>query len=414
MQFEERAFGCDPFGYLCMAKEVRRAAAEGRFPDYAIDTPHTRELIEHLKAQPNLPGPSWYTLTGPHAHHYQHRAGRVGPQYPPGTEAMLALFPRGKALHGLSITVIVVFSITGLVALGFAFVKRRWAAVGAVVLVLQTGFEVISRHGDASYSIIAVVLPLLVTVVRLVAARRWAIDRPRLSRVAAFLASFGFAVLVLFLLPGVAILVVGAVRYAFVDSRIIAFGLGAALFGTLPLVHHQHRVAGGWNVSTHGTDDAAPPSMKPVDENIRYYLYESRGAEQNVNLRVALLGFLGVVLLPGKPVVAGPTPSARARSHGVGAPDGLLPDARHQDRLLPRPGDLRCCCDSRRGRVVPTNPEGKRRSKRCRCVSADPRTGTGGGARPRRFLRSRPVGMRGRGRSRSKPTPHQPSSTRPN
>ncbi len=220
MQFEERAFGCDPFGYLCMAKEVRRAAAEGRFPDYAIDTPHTRELIEHLKAQPNLPGPSWYTLTGPHAHHYQHRAGRVGPQYPPGTGAMFALFPQGEALHGLSITVIVVFSITGLLALGFAFVKRRWAAVGAVVLVLQTGFEVISRHGDASYSIIAVVLPLLVTVVRLVAARRWAVDRPRLSRVAAFLAGagFGFAVLVripvLFLLPGVAILVVGAVRYA--------------------------------------------------------------------------------------------------------------------------------------------------------------------------------------------------------
>jgi len=92
----EYAHGCDRFGYLTMAREVRRAAARGSLPDFHMATPRPGVLAAHL-ASLGVPRDLWYELVAPHAHHWFPSAGAVGPQYPPGTAALLALFPEGRA-----------------------------------------------------------------------------------------------------------------------------------------------------------------------------------------------------------------------------------------------------------------------------------------------------------------------------
>jgi hypothetical protein len=101
-QAEEYAVGCDAFGYLQMAQEVRRAWAARRRPDFTLETPRTRQLIDFLKSR-NVPETEWQFVVGPHAFLYFPRAGHIGPVYPPGMAYALSLFPPSNSHFGKSL-----------------------------------------------------------------------------------------------------------------------------------------------------------------------------------------------------------------------------------------------------------------------------------------------------------------------
>src|ERR1700687_1929908 len=71
---EEYAFACDSFGYLRMAKETRQAAARLRYPQYKLESPQTRLLIDLMQSR-NVPLVVWEELVAPHAHHYFSASG---------------------------------------------------------------------------------------------------------------------------------------------------------------------------------------------------------------------------------------------------------------------------------------------------------------------------------------------------
>src|SRR5262245_26962064 len=125
VQVEEYAYGCDSFGYLRMAREIRRAAGKSELPQFHLESRQTRLLIDRMQAE-NLPLPSWDEMVAPHAHHYFPHAGHVGVQYPPGTGMALALFPEGYAVHGLNKTVIGLLVGLGILMVVAAGVKQAW------------------------------------------------------------------------------------------------------------------------------------------------------------------------------------------------------------------------------------------------------------------------------------------------
>jgi hypothetical protein len=46
---EEFAYACDSFGYLRMAKQIRHAYARGVMPEFTLESPQTRLLIDFMK-----------------------------------------------------------------------------------------------------------------------------------------------------------------------------------------------------------------------------------------------------------------------------------------------------------------------------------------------------------------------------
>jgi hypothetical protein len=299
----ERAWGCDAFGYLRMAKEVRRGAAAGRLPDYRIETPHTRLLIEFFESH-DVPTAAWSELVAPHAHHYFPGTSSVGPQYPPGTGLMLAAFPDGDGVHGTDRTAIAVFVGLGLAAILIAARTRAWAAAGAVVFAVQIGLAVTVDWLGVSFSIDAILAPLTLSLalVFLAAVLRSGAARPWASVPAAFLAGacFGFAVLVrlpaLFLFPGVLILLLGATRRTVVNRTFVALIAGFGLCGAVPLLVHQQQVAGACNRSTYGPGDNSPPRLKVVEPNLDYYFGDGPGGRYNRSLLISLVGFASLAL----------------------------------------------------------------------------------------------------------------------
>jgi hypothetical protein len=303
MQITEYAFGCDPFGYLRMAQLNRQAAERRELPDYRLETPRTRLLIEFMKSQ-GVSYEAWGELVAPHAHHYFPRAEHVAVQYPPGTGLLLALFPQGKAVHGLNQAVIFVYLAVGLLALIVAGRRRAWASAGGVVLALQLGLRIVADIDATSYSINAMLVPMLFSVVLVFVAilARAVAEKSRISWIAAFLAGvcFGFAVIVrlpvLFLLPGMLILLLGTTWRKLISPALIAFGVGVALCGALPLLAHQQRVAGMWYLSTYSSLDNMPPSLSVLESTIPFYFEGGLGSRYNWFLVVTLVGFSGLVL----------------------------------------------------------------------------------------------------------------------
>jgi len=299
---EEHAWGCDPFGYLRMAEEVRRAADRGEWPSYRLETPQSRLLIERMKSS-GIPSTAWGEMVAPHAHHYFPRSDQVAVQYPPGTGLSLALFPRGEAVHGLCGAVIGTFVLVGLASLVVAGVRRAWAAAGGVVFMLQVGLDILGGLGAISFSVNAVLVPLLIGLALAVGADALrAVGRPRPAALAAFGAGLvlGFAMLVrlpvLFLIPGTALLMIGTSRRDAINSALLAFFLGFVLAGLVPLMAHQHDTTGSWRESTYGSDDSSPPSLGPLDRNFAFYFRGGAGAQYNWALPVTLAGFLALVL----------------------------------------------------------------------------------------------------------------------
>jgi hypothetical protein len=300
---EEFAFACDSFGYLRMAKQIRHAYEHGVWPEFRLESAQTRLLIDFMK-QNQFAVSRWDEVVAPHAHHYMPQSGYVGVQYPPGTGLILAMFPQGEAVYRLNRIVVLAFILVGVVTLIVAAWKRAWVSMGLLFLALNLGLMVLARLGALTFSMNAVLVPiLLMCILSLLALRFQAIGRDRLALLAALLAGIcvGFATLIrlpsFLLAPGIFVLLWPGFRNFRVKSLPVAFALGATVIGVLPVVINQHFVAGAWYLSTYASVDAAPPTFGSVRDNLSYFLGSGPASLDNWALLSGLVGLAGFMMI---------------------------------------------------------------------------------------------------------------------
>lgn len=300
---EEFAYACDSFGYLRMAKEIRHGIEHGVWPEFKLESPQTRLLIDFMQ-QNKVAVPRWDEVVAPHAHHYMPASGSVGVQYPPGTGLVLAMFPQGEAVYRLNRTVVVVFVVAGLAVLGIAAWKRVWVSPGLVILALSMGLIVLARLGALSFSMNAVLVPILFTTLfSLLAVWLKTSGRDRLALLFALLAglSLGFATLIrlpsFLLSAGFLVLLWPGLRNFRIKSLPVLFALGVTLSGVLPVVINQRNVAGGWYLSTYARVDAAPPTLEALRPNLSFFLGNGPASIDNWALMAGLIGLVGFLLL---------------------------------------------------------------------------------------------------------------------
>ena len=300
---EEFAYACDSFGYLRMAKEIRHGVEHGVWPEFKLESTQTRLLIDFMQEN-KVEVPRWDEVIAPHAHHYMPEAGYVGVQYPPGTGLVLAMFPQGEAVYRLNRIVEFVFIVVGMVALAIATWKRAWASIGVVVLALSLGFLVLGRLGALSFSMNAVLVPILLTTLfSLLALRLQTSGRDRLAMLFALLAglSLGFATMIrlpsFLLSAGFFVLLWPGFRNFRIKSLPVVFALGVTLSGVLPVVINQRNVAGRWYASTYARVDAAPPTVEALRPNLSFFLGNGPASIDNWALMAGLVGLVGFLLL---------------------------------------------------------------------------------------------------------------------
>ena len=320
-QVEENPSFCDPFGYLQMAQEIRRAAAAGKTPDFVLESPHTRLLIQFMQSQ-QVPLGRWDEMVAPLSYHYFPVADHVAEQYPPGAGLALAAFPEGRALHGLNRFVIAVFLISGLAVLAVAAIKRLPLAAGFFILALNVGFEILAHVYSASFSVNALLAPLLLSSLCLSSAWVLRTDKTRSRHVAWVLTLiaglfFGFAVLAriptILLLPGVVVLLWPENLRAWYRTGLIAFVLGVFLAGVLPLMVHQSRVAGAWYLPTYGHENTLPHKLEYIRSNISFYISHGDAGMVNWVLPVILAGLAGLVFWSRRETPGASTPTLVSR-----------------------------------------------------------------------------------------------------
>ncbi len=300
---EEFAYACDAFGYLRMAKEIRHGFSKGVWPEFKLESGQTRTLINFFQEQ-QLPVPQWEEVVAPHAHHYFPRSGYVGVQYPPGTGLTLAMFPQGEAVYGLNRAVVTSLALVAIAASLLAAWKQAWASFGLVVLALSLGLMVLARVGALSYSINAVLVPILFTCVfSLIAVAFKNRGRDRLALFCAFIAGLllGFATLIrlpaLLLMPGFLVLLwprFHAFRFQLLP---VALVIGAGVMGVIPVLINQSNVAGAWYLPTYASVDAALPTLEGLKHNLNYFLGDGHATVDNWALLYALAGFAACLLL---------------------------------------------------------------------------------------------------------------------
>src|SRR6266436_1292973 len=301
---EEYPYACDSFGYLRMAKEIRQAANRRELPQFKLESPQTRLLINFMRSQ-NIPVPDWDEVVAPHAHHYFPKTGSVGVQYPPGTGLTLAMYPEGKAVYGLNRTVVIVFLAAGVLAFVIAAYRRAWASIVLFVLAIHLGLAILGRIGALSFSINAVLVPILLSVLLALASVKLSFNnRNRLALLSAFAAGslLGFATLIrlptVFLVPGFLILLWPKSWRAAIKGVPAIFCLGVFLIGILPVLINQQIVAGAWYLPTYASVDAALPTVDRLRENFSYFFAaEGPAAQDNWALFYAIAGFVGFVVV---------------------------------------------------------------------------------------------------------------------
>ena len=300
---EEFAYACDSFGYLRMARQIRQAVSRRGWPQFKLESTQTRLLIDFMQ-QRNLPVSIWEEVVAPHAHHYFPESGYVGVQYPPGTGLILAMFPQGEAVYRLNSAVVFTFVVIGIGALLVALWKRAWRSIGLVVLALNLGLMVLARVGALSFSINAVLVPILVTcLLTIVALEFKSAGRSRLGLTCAAIAglSLGIAMLIrlpaLLLLPGLLVLLWPGFRGLRVGSLPVALLLGVAITGVIPVLVNQHQVAGAWYLPTYASVDAAAPTIERLKFNFEFFLGGGHASVDNWALVYALVGFIGFAML---------------------------------------------------------------------------------------------------------------------
>ena len=286
-----------------MAKQIRHAFSHGVWPEFKLESTQTRSLINFMQ-QRNVPLPRWEEVVAPHGHHYFPTSGYVGVQYPPGTGLVLAMFPQGEAVYDLNRLVVFVFAFVGIGAFVVAVWKKAWASLGLVVLALSLGLMVLARIGPLTFSINAVLVPILLTcLLSLFALRLNTADRSDFAFGCALLAGacLGFATLIrlpsFLLAPGFVVLLWPGFRNLRVKNLPVAFALGATITGIIPVLINQQDVAGAWYRSTYASVDAAPPTLGPLRFNLSYFLGAGPASVDNWALVAALIGLIGFVIL---------------------------------------------------------------------------------------------------------------------
>lgn len=299
---EEFAYACDSFGYLRMAKQLRHAYEHAVWPDFKLESTQTRTLINFMQ-QNNVPVARWEEVVAPHAHHYFPQAGYVGVQYPPGTGLVLSMFPQGEAVYRLNRIVEWVFILAGFAALAIAAWKRAWVSIGLVVLALTVGLMVMARLGALSFSMNAVLVPIiLMCLFSLLALRFKTADRFGLALLCALFAglALGFATMIrlpsFLLSAGFLVLLWPGFRNFRIKSLPVAFALGATITGVIPVVINQYNVAGAWYLSTYATIDAAPPTLRRLGPNITYFLVSGHASVDNWAIAAGFIGLIGFLL----------------------------------------------------------------------------------------------------------------------
>jgi 4-amino-4-deoxy-L-arabinose transferase-like glycosyltransferase len=306
-QVEEYPFGCDSFGYLQTAQAIRQRATARDWPQLAVQEPHTQLLIDFMKTR-NVELEGWEEIVAPHAYRYFPQSGLVGPVFPPGAGLLLAIFPQGDALHRMNRTTICVFLACGLAMLVFAAIRQTWLSAGIVILVLHLGLTILGRIGNASYSINALLAPLLLSGLCLVCAFHFQHDRRRAPALWLFAllagALFGFAVLVRppvgFVLPGLLALLWPAQLRALLKSALLPFGLGVLVGGVLPLGLFQNRLVGAWYLPTYGRSDMALPTLEAFRSNLSFYLGHGEGNTDNWILIAVVVCCVCLIQWPGR------------------------------------------------------------------------------------------------------------------
>jgi 4-amino-4-deoxy-L-arabinose transferase-like glycosyltransferase len=304
LKVSEYPAGCDAFGYLIMAKEVRRAARNLELPRFLLEAPQSRLLIDSMKSQ-NVPVSNWDEMVAPLGAHYFPSADHIGIQYPPGTGLALALFPEKRAVHSLNRIVFLSFVTFGVVALAFAGIKRAWISVGFIALTCYLGFEILGKIGNMSFSINAVLAPLLLAFVFLFISFRFTFEKRRAAWWAALSGGLllGLATLirmpVILLVPGCLVLVWPRDWIRQIKGPVTAFGLGVFCAGIAPLLAHQHRVAGSWYLPTYASGDTSPPSLdiNLLKSNLAFYFASGPGSRHSWELYILFAGLAGLVLL---------------------------------------------------------------------------------------------------------------------
>lgn len=296
--------GCDAFGYLVMSKEVRRAAHNLEMPRFFLESSQSRLLIDSLKSE-NIPISDWHEMVGPLGAHYFPVADHIGIQYPPGTGLVLALFPETRSVHELNRIVFLLLVTFGVVGLVFAGIKRAWISAGFVALTCYLGCAILAEISNMSFSINAVLAPLLLALVFLFISCRIASEKPTVAWWAALCAGLflGLATLirmpVILLVPGCLVLAWPRAWIPGVKDVVTAFGLGLLSVGIAPLLVHQHRVAGAWYLPTYGSADASAPSLdiNLLKSNLVFYFGNGSGGRHNWELYILAAGLVALIFL---------------------------------------------------------------------------------------------------------------------
>jgi hypothetical protein len=280
-----------------MAQEIRTSVGQHKLPEFRLESNQTRLLIDFMKSK-NVPIQKWEEIVAPHAHHYFPVSGYVGVQYPPGTGLILAAFPEGTAVYRLNQFTVVILVVVGIAAIAVAAWKKAWISAGLVALAIHLSFSILSRIGALSFSINAVLAPLLLTCVLVVVSASLRFTHYRLAYSLALAAGVLLGLCTMVRLPSVlfapAFLIVlwpGSWRIR-LNSLPVVFMLATVMIGILPVLVNQQHVAGAWYLATYASVDAALPTLARVRENFSYFFgFDGPAADDNWALVVAVIGF---------------------------------------------------------------------------------------------------------------------------
>lgn len=301
------ATGCDPFGHLNHAREIREARARHETPRLDFRGEQVTELLTFLKQQSEpYTEKDWLYLPSPHAFMYRPASDRVINQYPPGTAQLLALFPR-QGIAGLIQATLIGAGALFAAALALYFRRRNLVALTLAAILCDQIAYTIRELGLGNPSAYASILPVVFGA-SLLAARRGLAPAPQAglaSRPASAAltildssltlaggALLGFAVFIrppsLLLIP--AFFVISGRR----DRALLA--LSVLVAGILPLALYQAEYAGAWFRSTYGEMDSSLPVLRTIPGYLKFYLkHADEGGRFFTHTGVAALLFAGLL-----------------------------------------------------------------------------------------------------------------------
>lgn len=270
------AGACDQYGYLRSARAVREAIDQHHWPSFEVSSDETSALVQFLS--PRFAQIEWTLIVGPHATHHMAGSGKVALQYPPGTGAVMAMFPEGSRFLGTQIVGLFVLASVLFAALYWAARREEWLGVILAPIVFGFVAQLIVQPPD-SPSVVPAIAVVAVAIAAAYAARA-AVDE-RVFVLASTLAgvAIGFSLLIripnVLFVPFVAWLVLSS-RGVTVLRLLPAF-LGGAVFVGAQL-WFQHDVTGSVFESTYPSFDTTGPMLAELPTRAIFYA-KAQGAE---------------------------------------------------------------------------------------------------------------------------------------